>query len=302
MRVLTGVVALLGALGWWAGLSPARGSAAQEDPAGMEAFQREIVRRLAGAAEILPGRTVQNRGSAENREAVREYLERTMASLGLDVQHQMYRENGENLFALLPATEESGEYLVLGAHFDTVERSPGASDNATGCALVLGVARYLVSLPRRSRNVFIVFFDEEERGLQGSRAFAQSLVDEGRNVIAVHTVDQMGWDADGDGAFELELPYEGAESLYRVAAETIGFRGPIHLTEESGSDHSAFRRLGFKAVGLTEEYRNGDTTPHIHRSTDTWDTVDFDYLASVTRLVEKVFGTLTDGSGKDRAT
>ncbi len=117
------------------------------------------------------------------------------------------------------------------------------------------------------------------------------------DVVAVHTVDQMGWDADGDGAIELELPYEGAVELYHRVASAAGFDAAIHVTEESGSDHTAFRRLGMPAVGLTEEYRNGDTTPHIHRPTDTWDTVDFQYLASATRLMQAALESLVNGGG-----
>jgi hypothetical protein len=118
------------------------------------------------------------------------------------------------------------------------------------------------------------------------------LQDEGKNVVGVHTIDQMGWDSDGDGAIELELPYEGALDLYVEASRGSGFASVIHVTEETGSDHTAFRRLGMPAVGLTEEYRNGDTTPHIHRPTDTWDTVDFGYLAAATGLVRRAMTIL----------
>jgi Zn-dependent M28 family amino/carboxypeptidase len=149
-----------------------------------------------------------------------------------------------------------------------------------------------MTLPERSRNVYVVFFDEEERGMWGSRSFAQMLREEGKAVVAVHTIDQMGWDADGDGAIELELPHEGAEELYDEAARAVGFTSTIHVTTETGSDHSAFRRMGMPAVGLTEEYRNGDTTPHIHRPSDTWDTVDYEYLARATRLVQAAMGIL----------
>jgi hypothetical protein len=249
-------------------------------------FQTEIVKKLTGGTEITPGLRLENRGAPENRVPVRRYLDEVLASMGLEPRRQPYRENGENVFAFLPATSESDEYVVVGGHFDTVDRSPGASDNATGCAVVLGTARHLARLGQRSRNVYVVLFDEEERGLRGSRAFAEKLKGEGKKVVAVHTIDQMGWDSDGDGAIELEIPYEGALDLYRQAAGLTGFDSEIHVTAEPGSDHSAFRRLGMPAVGLTEEYRNGDTTPHIHRPSDTWDTVDFAYLARATRLVQ----------------
>lgn len=286
-------------------------------------YQRDIVRHLTGGAEIAPGITLEDRASPRSRELTRRYLEEELRSLGLEPRRQAYREEGANVYALLRANAEeedeederapggsppetaeprrtpprSDEYVVIGAHLDSVERSPGASDNATGCAAVLGVARHLVSLEGRVRNVYFVFFDEEERGLIGSRAFAQMLRDEGRTVVAVHTVDQMGWDADEDGAVELEVPYEGAEELYRRAAEASGFEGAIHTTRETGSDHAAFRRLGFPAVGLTEEYRGGDTTPHIHRPSDTWETVDFEYLARATRLFRTAAAMLVRNAG-----
>ena len=265
---------------------------AQEAGGPLTALQREVVVRLSGGAEISPGLRLENRSSPENRAAARAYLEHVLDSLGLAPQRHPYRENGENVYALLPASVPSDDYVVVGAHFDSSGRSPGANDDATGCALVLGVAGHLAGLATRSKNVFVVFFDEEERGMQGSRAFAQKLLDEGRRVVAAHTIDQMGWDADGDGAIELELPYEGAQDLYREAARSVGATIPLHVTEETGSDHSAFRRLGMPAVGLTEEYRNGDTTPHIHRPTDSWDTVDFEYLAAATRLVQAALAAL----------
>lgn len=249
-------------------------------------FQRDIVKRLSGGAEISPGVRLQNRGDSWNRDPAREFIGAMLESIGLEELRQAYSGSGENVYALLPATTPSEEYVALGAHFDSSRRSPGANDNATGCAVVLGVARHLVSLQQRSKNTYVVLFDEEERGLRGSAAFAQMLQAEGVNVVAVHTVDQMGWDSDGDGAIELEIPYEGALDLYREAAAVSGFTSEIHVTQEPGSDHTAFRRLGLPAVGLTEEYRNGDTTPHIHRPTDTWDTVDFEYLAASTRLVQ----------------
>jgi len=90
----------------------------------------------------------------------------------------------------------------------------------------------------------------------------------------------------------LEIPYEGPLGLYREAALSAHFSPQIHVTREVGSDHTAFRRLGMPAVGITEEYRNGDTTPHIHRPTDTWDTVDFEYLAAGTRLVQAAMAIL----------
>jgi len=256
------------------------------------AIERDVVAKLSGQTEIEPGLKLANRFAPENKRAARAFLERTWKGLGLTVQKQDYSAEGENLFAFLPATAPSDEFVVFGAHYDTSRNSPGANDNATGTALVTAAAAELVRMTPRGRNVFLVLFDEEERGLRGSRAFAQKMKDENRKIHSVHTVDQMGWDKDGDRTIELELPYDGAVALYEAAAKAMPAPIPILVTKEAGSDHSAFRRLGFPAVGLTEEYRNKDTTPHIHKPTDTFETVQFEYLKSTTDLVVRVWKEL----------
>ena len=64
------------------------------------------------------------------------------------------------------ADPELGE-IVLAAHYDTVADSPGAADDAGGCAVVLGVVQELARAPLR-RSLRVVFFDGEEAGLLGS--------------------------------------------------------------------------------------------------------------------------------------
>jgi hypothetical protein len=265
---------------------------AQKPAIDITALERDVVSKLSGQAEIEPGLKLANRFAPENKKAARAFLERTWKGLGLEVQKQNYSAEGQNLFALLPATVPSDETIVIGAHYDTVRNSPGANDNATGTALITAAAAELARTTPRHRNIIFVLFDEEERGLRGSRAFAQKVKDENLKIHSVHTVDQMGWDKDGDRAIELELPYDGALALYEAAAKTMPSPVPILVTKEAGSDHSAFRRLGFAAVGLTEEYRNKDTTPYIHKPTDTFETVQFGYLKSTTDLAVKVWKAL----------
>ena len=290
--------AVLGAA-WFVAISQSAGACAANQapstvagPAAVTALQTRIVTTLAGDTEIRPGVKIANRTTPENKVEARTYLVGLLKQFGLESKRQAYSAEGENIYAMLLCGRPSAELIVIGAHYDSARNSPGANDDATGVAAVAAVAEQLVRVKRRTRDVAIVFFDEEERGLRGSRAFAQWLKDEKRNVHSVHTIDQMGWDQDGDRAIELELPYEGARELYAAGAAALKMTIQMHVTTEAGSDHSAFRRLGFKAVGLTEEYRNKDTTPFIHRPGDTANTVDFAYLASTTRLFEKVIETL----------
>jgi hypothetical protein len=283
----------------FAGCAPARPAAATRPAVDIGALQKEIVEKLAGAAEIAPGLKLANRFAPENKAAARSYLESLWKGLGLEVQKQDYSPEGENLYAIVRSTAAqassapAGEYIVVGAHYDSVRNGPGANDDATGVALVTAAAAEILRTEPRSRSFVFILFDEEERGMRGSRAFAQKVKDDGLKVHSVHTADQVGWDVDKDRAVELEIPYEGALALYEGQAKAMTPPVPLLVTKEAGSDHSAFRRLGFNAVGITEEYRNKDTTPHIHRPTDTAETVDFAYLANTTTLVVRVMKALS---------
>jgi acetylornithine deacetylase/succinyl-diaminopimelate desuccinylase-like protein len=256
-------------------------------------LQREVIAKLSGAKEIRAGVTVTNRSTIENRQEARTYLIGLLASFGLEPKRHAYGEaGGENIYALLSSGQPNAEAIVLGAHYDSVLRAPGANDDGTGVAAVMAIARAMAKIKPRTRDLYIVFFDEEERGLVGSRAFAQMLKDENRKVVGVHTIDQAGWDSNHNRAIELELPYDGAVALYEKAAKSLGMDIPLYTTTETGSDHQSFRRLGFPAIGVTEEYRHNDTTPYIHKPGDTYETIDFDYLASTTKLVNEVIKSL----------
>jgi hypothetical protein len=223
------------------------------------------------------------RSTTTERDAARAYLADQLTQMGWEPELQAY-PTGTNVYATIPSTTGSTQQIVVGAHFDTVAGSPGANDNATGVAATLAVARWLRDTPCRGANVIVAFFDQEELGLFGSRAFAAKLA--GADVTAVHTIDQIGWDADRDRRFEIESPTAALAQEYAAAAAIVGV--PITTTSTQGTDHQAFREAGFPAVGLTEEYASGDTSPYRHTPQDTVLTVDVDYLVFGAMLVGQV--------------
>ncbi len=258
------------------------------------ALQREVLAALTGETDIRPGVKITNRFTIENKREARTYLAAQLSRIGLTPQRQSYGTESENVYAILSCGRPGAEAVVFGAHYDSVRVAPGANDDGTGVVAVLATARELAKTKGRTRDLIFVFFDEEERGLVGSRNFAQMLKDQNRLVHSVHTIDQAGWDGNGNRAIELELPYDGAVALYKRAAAALGMTMPIWETTETGSDHSSFRRLGFKAIGITEEYRHNDTTPFIHKAGDTLATINFPYLASTTRLMIQVMTQLAN--------
>jgi hypothetical protein len=260
------------------------------DAAWIETYQTDLVARLTGAAEVSPGVMLPDRATPSRRTIVRDLLQAELSGLGLSPQLHGYDDGeGANVWVGIEATAASDETIVFGAHFDSVPGSPGANDNATGVAAAMSLARWLAEQPCRDRNVIVVFLDQEEIGLVGAYAFASFLVTQALDVVAVHTIDQMGWDADGDRTIELERADTGLVEHYETAAASYGLSVAITPTQTGATDHVAFRELGFSAVGITEEYASGDTTPHYHAPTDTFETVDFDYLRSTTVLVHAAF-------------
>ncbi len=254
------------------------------------------------SGKYKPAQTLKQRWNKKEKALARNYLSSWLKSIGLQVQEHTYRVNlphkkaslnpfaGTNLFAILPSSTPSEEYILIGAHYDTVEESPGAMDNATGCALVYGVSKLMAGLKSRNKNLLLVFFDEEETGHAGSFAFASYVKEKGFNIHSVHTADMVGWDKDGDRNIELELPTPYLEAVYRKHAQSFGIS--VYTTKTTLTDHREFRNAGYNAVGIAGEYTQGDTTPHHHKPTDRLDTVDFDYLAFITFLTFQVLEDL----------
>jgi carboxypeptidase Q len=97
----------------------------------------------------------------------------------LNVQTKFYEEttpNGFNVIAELPGSDPvlKDEVVLLGAHFDSVAASTGATDNATGSAAMMEALRILKTVgatPRRT--IRIGLWGGEEEGLLGSRAYVR---------------------------------------------------------------------------------------------------------------------------------
>ena len=260
------------------------------DTCWLTAYQQEVVGKLSGQREIAPGVTLTRRATSAQRTTARDYLVAELTALGYTPELHAYSANGANVVATLaPTTGTVGGTIVIGGHFDGVPAGPAAADNATGTAVVLAAARHLATVTPRAHPVVLVLFDQEEIGLIGSEAYAQKLIADAVVVDAVHNFDMISWDADHDQAVELWSPSPALETAYRNAASPIGIA--IEPVTFVYSDHQSFVEHGFTTVGVSEEYISGDYTPHYHEPTDTYDKVDFAYLATVTRLAFTVITT-----------
>lgn len=268
--------------------SKARCVAPVDAPRWLDAFLSEHMQKLTGEVAVTGGVSLTDRSTEPMRSAARNYLSAELARIGFEASLDAYA-SGANVVGKLPVpagTAATAEWIVVGAHFDSVESSPGANDNASGTAAVLAVARMLSELPCRNRNLMIALFDEEEVSLRGANAFAARERDAGTAIVVAHTVDQVGWDSDDDRTFEIERPSPARFAEYAAGAAAVGARAVEART--GGTDHVAFRTVGYDAVGVTEEYVTGDTTPTRHTPADARSTVKPAYQAMAARMVANV--------------
>ncbi len=206
-----------------------------------------------------------------------------------------------------------GPFLLLGAHYDSVPGTPGADDNGSAIAVCLECARLLKA--HRVGRVMIVLFNREEDGLLGSREFVDHLRTEPAWAIdEAHIFEMVGFCTRERGSQRLPPGLPGvlapdvgdflgllanrhsngiAEKLLTLAATYVPTFPVLALKMYFGmekrfshlhrSDHAPFWEAGLPAIMWTDtsEFRN----PHYHRASDTPDTLDYGFLAAVTRLV-----------------
>jgi hypothetical protein len=114
-----------------------------------------------------------------------------LASLGFTVERHAYA-TGVNVVGVREGTAEPLRRVLVGAHYDHIQGCAGADDNASGVAGALEVARVL-SQRRYPRTLVVACWDEEERGLIGSRAYAARARSRGEAVDAYFNFEMIGY-------------------------------------------------------------------------------------------------------------
>ena len=136
-----------------------------------------------------------------------------LESLGFVVERHRYA-TGVNVVGVRTGTTEPNRRVLIGAHYDHIPGCEGADDNATGVAGVLEAARVLTqaSYPR---TLVAACWDEEERGLIGSRAYAARARTNGETIDAYFNFEMIGY---SDSTPDSQRLPTGFSLLFRAAA------------------------------------------------------------------------------------
>ncbi|MEM7792981.1 MAG: M28 family peptidase [Cyanobacteria bacterium P01_C01_bin.118] len=247
----------------------------------------------------------------------RAYLMQQLQAYGYEPILQPFgsgESTGTNLSVIRPGSQDLDHKILVGAHYDSVQGSPGADDNASAVVAALEIARIFADYPT-DKTLQVVFFDQEElqpegAGLLGSNAF----VGEAPNLEGL------------DGAVILEMLgyacYEPGCQNYPAGLEQDGFPdigdfigvigdaehpdllAAFNVVDEGGleavtlsvpvgalpfmpdlfrSDHVPFwlKNVGAVMVSDTANFRN----PNYHRDSDTLESLDLEFLEETTQYV-----------------
>lgn len=209
----------------------------------------------------------------------------------LNIQAQFHDEtdaNGFNVIADIPGTDPSGEIVMFGAHLDSGQAATGATDNGTGCAVLMEAMRILqASGVRPRRTIRLALWGGEEQGYAGARSYVREhladpktmqLKPEHAKLSAYYNLD--------NGAGQIRGVWmQGNLAITPIFREWIeplkGF-GVTMLSPRivSGSDYVAFDEVGIPAFQFIQDRLEYNSRTH-HSNMDVYDRVQRDDLVQM---------------------
>lgn len=258
-------------------------------------------------------------------ERAAQYVEDELQRQGHVVQLQHFEADGlpvRNIEVVVDGRHPDAPTLIVGAHYDSAEDSPGANDNGSGVAALLELARGLRAGAPPNHRMRLVFFVNEEQPYSrtehmGSLRHARRLAQSGERITGMIALETLGYFSDAPGSQRFPFPFgliypdvgnfvafvglPRARPLvwrllkgFRTATRfpSIGGVAPAFVPGVALSDHWAYNEVAIPALMLTDTapFRN----PHYHMRDDLPETVDYDSLARITHGLETTLRTLAD--------
>lgn len=195
-----------------------------------------------------------------------------------------------NLVVISPGTEAEKAILLM-AHYDSVPAGPGASDDGSGVAVLMDVARLLIAQPPGRNPVIMLITDGEEAGLLGAKAFAEqdsrvrdvalainveSRGTSGQSVM-FQTGDDSGWLVDTYAAVA-QRPF------------TNSLVSSVYDLMPNDTDFTVFKNMGVPSLN----FAFGESFPYYHTSKDNLQSLDIRTLQQQGDNAYRLISTLRD--------
>jgi hypothetical protein len=221
-----------------------------------------------------------------------------------------------NVVATLPGTDEADHHVLITGHYDSLDMvfrkgpdgrreldpeatvaapAPGVTDDGSGTAAVMELARVMSQFQFRKTIVFIAFA-AEEYGLFGSGLYAEDAAAKHELIDGVFNNDVIGSDVTGNGETTnryvnvyseepMDSPSRELARYMKHADERYQPGFDVHLVFRHdrfgrGGDHSPFNAEGYPAVRVTTPMENFSNQ---HTATDTFANTAPAYTALVAK-------------------
>ncbi len=240
----------------------------------------------------------------ENLKKTAVYIKEYLRDKSYDVETLTYKiedKECENIYTFKKGKKDN--FVVLGAHYDTVFDSKGADDNASGVAVNLLIAEKLKDENLNLGIIFSFFPNEEppffKTSLMGSYAFANFLKKENYKIEGMICLESVGYFSDekNSQSYPLFIGFKypdkgnfigivgnlkskkfvkkiakGIKKYSNILVEYLSIP-PLLAPGIDFSDNWSFWKKGFKACMITDTafYRN----PYYHTSYDTFEKLDY---------------------------
>jgi hypothetical protein len=170
------------------------------------------------------------------------------------VKSHVINHAAQNVLGYIPGYDYPDSFIVFTAHYDHLGQLgkdvyfPGANDNASGCAMLLSLAKYYARPEHRPRyTVVFIAFCGEEAGLLGSRYFTQNPVFPLKNIRFLLNMDIMGTGEDGITVVNGSIFKNEFDALKKINDEN-GFLKEVKIRgKAANSDHYLFSEKGVHA-------------------------------------------------------
>jgi Zn-dependent M28 family amino/carboxypeptidase len=216
--------------------------------------------------------------------------------------------NANNVIGIVEGSDPvlKNECIIYTAHFDHIGRSRsgeinnGADDNASGSMALLEVAEAFMKLKNKPlRTVIFAWVNGEEKGLLGSKYYADHPIIPMNKTLADFNLDMVGrsrmpsdtgtfvgfpLDVTNPGEIIVYTAHESSEltKLLDLSARESGIKviDKGKDLEFGGSDHESFRAKGVPAMFFHSGI-HGD----LHNVGDDVERIDFDKMEKVSKMV-----------------
>ncbi len=298
-------------------LAFSRASAQSTFPEPTDQITRQLMQRLrALSADSMEGRRAGSEGSRRARRWIVSELQAIGASpVGRAFEYPVRLSPrsgtdtvGANIVARIPGRTPGGATIVVSAHYDHLgvregQVYNGADDDASGCVALLALAERLRRSPI-THDVLLVFFDAEEAGMFGSRAFVAAPPVALSNLAVNLSLDMIArqdgqalW-VSGTSHYPALRPV--ATRAMRGAGLSVRFGHDEKFAKPgddwtNSSDHAAFH-----AKGIPFLYLGVEDHADYHKPGDDADKVDPTFFRAAVDFVEALLRELDGWVGTQR--